>query len=147
MRAGHRRPKHLEIMVVDLEHPGAELVAPPRRVLDEVELVEQGPDGRLGTLEEVDVAAPRREVGRHLDLIGLVVGDLPDRGERLEWFTLGIVRLGRVEDDPVTSCHLAQHVRSAVSGLRETPTHPSLDVVAADRVDPVRHDLDARRGG
>jgi hypothetical protein len=33
-----------------------------------------------------------------------------------------------------------------VIGLRETPTHPALDVATADRVYPVRHDLHAKRG-
>ena len=40
--------------------------------------------------QKVDVAAPWHEVGRHFGLVGLVVGDLPDRGEGLQRFTIGV---------------------------------------------------------
>jgi hypothetical protein len=49
-------------VIVDLEHPESELVAPPSLIFDEVELVDQRSDRRLDAIKEVDVSAPRLEV-------------------------------------------------------------------------------------
>jgi hypothetical protein len=126
-------------VVVDLEHAEPELVSPPGLVLNEAQLLDKRPDRRLGAFQEVDVAPPRLEVGRHLGLVRLSVGDPPDGGERLQWFAVGIDGLRRVEDDPVTFRHLAQHIRLAVVGLCEAALHATLDVVAAHRIHPIGH--------
>ncbi|BCO37152.1 hypothetical protein JMUB5695_03486 [Mycobacterium heckeshornense] len=126
-------------MVVDLEHSEAKLLAPSRLVFDEVELVDQRPDRRLSALQEVDLASPRVEVGPDLRLVRLIVGDLPDGGEGLKRLTVGVCSFRRVDDNPVTSGHLAQHVRLAVVGLGKATPHPLLDMVTADRIDPIRH--------
>src|SRR5258708_3813078 len=127
-------------MIADLDHTEAELRSPPRLVLDEIELVDERPDRRLGALEEVDLATPGRQVRRHLGLVRLIVGDPSDGGEGLQRLAVGVDGLRRVEDDPVTPGHRAQHVRLAVIGLCEAALHATLDVVTADGIDPVGHD-------
>ncbi len=75
----------------------------------------------------------------HLHLIGLVVDDLPDGGERLQRVSVRMDGSRRIEDDPIASGHLAQHVRLTVVRLCESAADTTFDVVAADGVDPVRH--------
>jgi hypothetical protein len=81
-------------VIVDLEHPGSKLVAPPSLIFDEVELVDQRSDRRLIAIEEVDVSAPRVEVRRRLRLIRLIIGDAADGGEGLKRLTVGVDGLG-----------------------------------------------------
>ena len=50
-------------------------------------------DRRFRAVEKIDVAAKGLEVRRHLDPVGLVVDDLPDRGEGLQWLAVRIVGL------------------------------------------------------
>src|ERR1700730_4973118 len=141
---GHGLPDQVEVMVVDREHAEPELVPPPLLVLDEVQIVDERADGCLIAGDEVDIPAPRHEIRRHFDLVRLIVGDLPYRGERLKEFAAAERAPGRVEDDPVAFGHSAQHVWFAVIGLSETTSRTLLDVVAANGVDPVGHDTHGR---
>ncbi len=72
----HRRPDHIEIVIVDAKNPEAKFVPPAALVLDEVEMLDQRPDRRLRAGQEVDVAPPRMDVVGHLPLVGLIVDHL-----------------------------------------------------------------------
>src|ERR1700730_14745854 len=138
---GHGLPDQVEVVIVDLEHAEPEFVTPPLLVAYEVQIFDERADGCLIARDEADIPAPGHEIRRHFDLIRLIVGDLPYGGERLKGFAAAERTPGRVENDPVAPGHPAQHVWFAVIGLSETTSHPLLDVVAANGVDPVRHDL------
>src|ERR1700758_104555 len=131
---GHGPPYQVEVVIIDLEDAEPELVAPALLVLDEVQIVDEWANRRLIAVEEVDIPAPGHEVRARFHLIWLIVGDLPDGGERLERLAAFECGLGRIKDDEVAPGHRTQHVRLTVVGLREAAAHALLDVVAADGV-------------
>jgi hypothetical protein len=96
------------------------------------------------------------EVGGHLDLVGLVVGDASEGGEVLEGLATRVAGPGRVEDHQVAALELAHAGLAAVIGLCEAgdhtgplgralyhtgplgrARHPAQDMVTRNRVDPV----------
>src|SRR4029453_6441987 len=95
----------------------------------EVQMLDQRAYRCLRALQEIDVAAPWLEIRRQLELVRLVVDDLPDGGEGLQRLAVRIDGLRRIEDDPVTPGHLLQHVRLAVVGLCEAAPHATPDGV------------------
>src|SRR5262249_54908790 len=133
-----------KIFCADREQPSPKGKAPPRPLLGEAKLTEQGLDGDLLTGDEADAPAPQAERRRQLDLVRDVVDHIPERGNALERVAVGIAGARRVADDTIATGEPPQVRRAPVVGLGKAALHPRTDVVARDGINPVaRHRLTA----
>src|SRR5579863_4614258 len=137
--ADHFVLDELEVFRRNFKQAESEHIAPALFVRDEAERIDQRSDRNLMALEEVNIPAPGCEAFGRLHLVQLVVGDLPDRGERLQRLSTTQTRLRGVEDDPIARAEPADPRRLSVAGLRESALCRHSNVVTADRANPMLH--------
>ena len=141
--ASHRVRNAPKVSFAYLHLPKPESHTPVGFVLDELQLRNQGLDGRRLRWNEIHIDAPRDKarhaVRGHVVFINLTSANEPQSGEGLQGRTFGVRLARRVINQAIARFHALQRRLLAVVHLRKTTRHTAQHMRAADHTNPMIH--------